>query len=45
MANLLNQLDDAFTGVTAKTCAGLNKKIRNIEDKFWEEDAVLYGQN
>ena len=43
--NLLNQLDDAFAGVTAKTCAGLTKKIREIEDRFWEEDAVLYGQN
>ena len=45
MANLLNQLDDAFAGVTAKTCAGLTKKVREVEDRFWKEDAVLYGQN
>ena len=45
MANLLNQLDDAFAGVTAKTCTGLTKKVREIEDRFWEEDAVLCGQN
>ena len=45
MANLLNQLDDAFAGVTAKTCVGLAKKVREVEDRFWKEDAVLYGQN
>lgn len=45
MANLLIQLDDAFTGVTSKTCVGLEKKIREVEDRFWKEDAVLYGQN
>ncbi len=45
MANLLNQLDDAFAGVTAKTCADLNKKVREIEDRFWEDDAVLYDQD
>ena len=37
--------DDAFADVTAKICAGLTKKVREIEDKFWAEDAVLYGQN
>ena len=45
MANLLNQLDDAFAGVTAKTCAGLTKKVREVEDTFWKEDAVLYDYN
>jgi transposase len=45
MANLLNQLDDAFGAVTIKTCNGLMEKIRNVEDKFWEDDAELYGQN
>ena len=45
MANLLNQLDDAFAGVTAKTCTGLTKKVREVEDRFWKEDAVLYGQS
>jgi len=44
MANLLIQLDDAFACVTSKTCLGLEKKIREVEDRFWEEDAVLYGQ-
>lgn len=41
MANLISQLDGAFSGVTAKTCSGLIKKIRGIEDDFWKEDAVL----
>lgn len=45
MANLLNQLDAAFADVTAKTCAGLTKKVREVEDRFWKEDAVLYGQS
>jgi transposase len=41
MANLLIQLEEAFDSVTEKTCSGLIKKIRGIEDKFWEEDALL----
>ena len=41
MANLLTQLEEAFDSVTAKTCSGLIRKIRRIEDKFWEEDALL----
>jgi len=45
MANLLIQLDGAFACVTAKTCAGLILKIRELEDRFWDEDAVLYDQN
>ncbi len=44
MANSLIQLDDAFACVTSKTCLGLEKKNREVEDRFWEEDAVLYGQ-
>jgi hypothetical protein len=43
MANLMVQLEDAFSSVTAKTCSGLIKKIRKIEDKFWKEDALLYA--
>jgi len=43
MANLLAQLEDAFSSVTAKTCAGLIKKIRNVEDGFWRDDALLYA--
>jgi transposase len=45
MANLLNQLDGAFNAVTTKVCTGLMVKIRNVEDKFWQDDTVLYGQN
>ena len=43
MANLMVQLEDAFSSVTAKTCSGLIKKIRRVEDKFWKEDALLYA--
>lgn len=39
MKNLIVQLENAFEKVTAKTCRGLIKKIREQEDKFWEEDA------
>ena len=42
--NLLIQLEDAFESVTEKTCSGLINKIRQIEDKFWEEDALLDEQ-
>ena len=45
MANLILQLGSAFDKVTAKTCAGLIRKIRDIEDAFWEEDAALDEQN
>lgn len=41
MANLLAQLEDAFSGVSAKTCSGLIKKVRKVEDRFWEEDVLL----
>jgi transposase len=41
MANLVAQLEEAFGSVTAKTCSGLIKKVRMVEDKFWEEDALL----
>ena len=43
MANLIVQLEDAFGGVTAKTCSGLIKKIREIEDQFWKDDVLLYA--
>lgn len=45
MANLVAQLEEAFRSVTAKTCAGLIKKIRQIEDNFWKEDVLLDKQN
>lgn len=41
MANLLLQLETAFGSVTEKTCAGLIKKTRLIEDDFWASDAEL----
>jgi transposase len=41
MSNLLEQLNKAFDGVTAKTCSGIINKIRRIEDKFWYEDIQL----
>ena len=41
MENLIVQLKDAFDNVASKTCMGLIKKIREVEDKFWREDALL----
>ena len=41
MAHLLEQLDDAFDSVTEETCTGLIKKVREVEDKYWREDAQL----
>jgi transposase len=41
MAHLLEQLDDAFDSVTEETCSGLIKKVREVEDKYWREDARL----
>ena len=42
MANLMVQLEDAFSSVTAKTCSGIIRKVRRVEDKFWKEDALIY---
>lgn len=39
--NLMIQLENAFQKVTAKTCQKIIKKVRIIEDTFWEEDAKL----
>lgn len=41
MQNLLIQLDAAFATVTEKTCTGLIKKIRQVEDEFWKSDMNL----
>ncbi len=38
MSNLLTQLEKAFESVTDKTCLGLIKKVRAVEDEFWYED-------
>lgn len=41
MANLLNQLENAFSGVTHKTCLGAINKVRGIENIFWDEDTQM----
>lgn len=41
MDNLMLQLDNAFRKITAKTCQKIIKKIRSVEDNFWEDDAKL----
>jgi len=41
MANLITQLEKAFSSVTARTCLKLIGKIRIIEDNFWKEDALF----
>lgn len=38
MATMLAQLEQAFGAVTEKTCAGLVRKVRAVEDRFWTED-------
>ncbi len=38
MENLVMQLDKAFEKVTSKTCEGLIKKIRQLENSFWQDD-------
>jgi len=45
MDNLIQQLERAFDKVNAKTCAGLIKKIRDVEDTFWRDDAALDQQS
>jgi transposase len=43
MANLVTEVDKAFNSVSPKTCAGLMRKMRETEDKFWEEDLLHDG--
>lgn len=38
MQNLEIQLEKCFEKVTSETCLKIIKKIRKVEDKFWEED-------
>jgi len=45
MANLVAQLEDGFNAVTADTCSGLIKIIREVEDKFWKEEVMLDAHN
>jgi len=42
--NLFRQLDNGFDKVTAKTCRGIIKKVRNIEDMFWTSDIKMDAQ-
>ena len=41
MDNLKIQLDQAFEKITAETCQKTIKKVRDVEDAFWEDDAKL----
>ncbi len=41
MNNLMIQLNNAFEKITAKTCEKNIKKIRTVEDVFWESDAKI----
>ena len=41
MANLISQLDSAFSRVTPETCVKIIEKIQKTEDKFWVDDATL----
>jgi transposase len=45
MDNLIQQLEKAFDKVTAKTCSGLIREMRDVEDAFWRDDAALDEQN
>jgi transposase len=41
MKNLEIQLENAFNKVTGETCKKIIKGIKAVEDKFWEEDAIM----
>jgi len=41
MDNLKIQLETAFEKVTAETCQKIIKKVRSVENRFWEVDAKL----
>ncbi|SEH07569.1 transposase [Candidatus Venteria ishoeyi] len=45
--NLMTQLENGFEKVTMETCQKIIKKVRDIEDAFWVEDAKLdkYQEN
>lgn len=42
--NLINQLNSGFDKVTAKTCAKIIAKMREIEDEFWTTDIKADSQ-
>jgi transposase len=39
--NLKLQLDNSFEKITGEICQKIIKKVRSVEDAFWEEDALL----
>jgi hypothetical protein len=41
MRNLEIQLENAFAKVTEQTCSKIIKQVREVEDDFWKEDAIL----
>ena len=41
MKNLEIQLSKGFDKVTSETCTKIIKKIREVEDKFWDEDTTM----
>lgn len=45
MDNLIKQLESAFGKINDRTCAGLIRKTREVEDAFWRDDAALDEQN
>lgn len=44
MKNLIKQLDCGFSKVTAKTCAKIIAKVREVEDEFWTADIEMDAQ-
>ena len=45
MKNLEVQLDAAFAKITAQTCSKIIKKVRLVEDAFWNDDVVMEEKN
>jgi hypothetical protein len=41
MKNLEIQLEAAFAKVTGQTCNKIIKKVRKVEDEFWQYDAIM----
>ena len=41
MKSLEKQLESAFNKVTAETCRKIIKRVREVEDKFWNEEKKL----
>ena len=44
MSNLEIQLEKAFDKVTKDTCRKVVKRVREVENKFWQEDAMMDEQ-